>query len=730
MKICTAIILTFALAIGAPLASFGQTSSAPGQGEGALTLGTSEVALDVVVRDKKGRPVKDLALADFEVYEDGVRQDVASFRLVSRAEAREPVPGEAPEAGGPATPAAPAAPGDALPTINTIALVFDRLSADARVRAREAAATFVRENVSGDDFVGVFVTDLSLQVIQPYTSNRDLVLRSVDRAGDHAGSLYASTSEQVRGTSERQAALERQTGAAEATAAAGGAAAGAAGAEIAQNAADQMANEMTMRSLETFEMLERDQQGYATTNGLLSIVGSLRRLPGRKAIVFFSEGIAIPPTVMTHFRAVISDANRANVSVYTVDAAGLRAESLTAETAKEMASQANRRMRALGTNREGMGPPMMRALERNEDLMRLNPQSGLGQLAAETGGFLIANTNNIGGKLRQVDEDLRTHYVLTYAPKNQEYDGQFRQISMKLRRPDVEIQTRKGYYAVANVGNFPILPYEAPALGALAKGSASFPVRAVGLSFPDAGRIKTAPVMVEVPARSFTFSADDAKKTFATDFSIVVLIKNDTQQVIEKLSQNYRLSGPLDKLEETRKGEILFYREVRLEPGRYWLDVVAYDAPSKHASVQRATLVVARDDAKLRLSSLLVIKRAERLTPEHEKVAIPLHYGDTLVYPNLGEPVSKSTAKQLPFCVTVYPAPGTGAPKLTIEVLQKGRTLGQIPAELPPPDAKGRIQFVNALPLASLEPGAYELKLTATDGQTSASRSARFTVAP
>src|SRR6202167_2429347 len=50
----------------------------------ASTIGfsTSEVALDRVVRNKKGRQVKNLKPGDVEIYEDGVRQQVLSFRLV------------------------------------------------------------------------------------------------------------------------------------------------------------------------------------------------------------------------------------------------------------------------------------------------------------------------------------------------------------------------------------------------------------------------------------------------------------------------------------------------------------------------------------------------------------------------------------------------------------------------------------------------------------------------
>ena len=59
------------------------------QEEPAVRIRANEVSLDIVVRDKKGRPVRDLTETDFEVYEDGVRQQIGSFRFVLR-EATEP----------------------------------------------------------------------------------------------------------------------------------------------------------------------------------------------------------------------------------------------------------------------------------------------------------------------------------------------------------------------------------------------------------------------------------------------------------------------------------------------------------------------------------------------------------------------------------------------------------------------------------------------------------------
>src|SRR6185312_11846488 len=134
---------------------------------------------------------------------------------------------------------------------------------------------------------------------------------------------------------------------------------GAAGA----GAADAKLAEMEQRTLETFDMLERDQQGYSTTNALAAVINSMRTLPGRKSVVFFSDGLAIPANVLARFRSVIDTANRANVSVYAMDAAGLRAESSIRETADTINNAANRSLRRNPTT-DVVGKPMTEDLER------------------------------------------------------------------------------------------------------------------------------------------------------------------------------------------------------------------------------------------------------------------------------------------------------------------------------------------------------------------------------
>src|SRR6185369_12202237 len=250
-----------------------------------------------------------------------------------------------------------------------------------------------------------------------------------------------------------------------AAAAAGGArdsaGAAAAGAEAGQASIAQKFLEMETQMLDHYERLERDQQGYATINSLLAVISPMQNLPGRKTIIFFSEGLKLPPTVLQKFPSVINAANRANVSIYSLDAAGSRTESGTTEAARELNSLAGASManQGRGSDRGATGP-YLRALERNEDVLRFDPRSGLGSLSDQTGGFLIHDTNDLVSGLRRIDDDMSAYYFLTYIPQNKDYDGRFRRISVKVERPNVEVQSRQGYYAVESLGQLPLLEYE------------------------------------------------------------------------------------------------------------------------------------------------------------------------------------------------------------------------------------------------------------------------------
>lgn len=706
-----------------------------------VRIRTNEVNLDIVVKDKKGRRVTDLSARDFEILEDGVTQQIQAFRFVNRegvpaspsTSNRGPVRTETnPDTSQGASPAR-SSPG-------VTALVFDRLSLEARSLAQKAGLAYAQEGMAAGDFTGVFRIDQSLTTIQQFTDNSALVKDAVERATSATGSSYASGAQRTRDLLDRGSALDRVVQTMQSTAQSQGAGGDTGGATSSASAAGQAANDqillqMEINMLRQFEELERDQQGFATINGLLAVINPMRNLPGRKTILFFSEGIALPTSAQTKFPAVINAANRANVSIYTVDAAGLRTQSGIAESARELNSIVAQRMQQQGRGSDrGSSGPYMKSLERNEELLRFDPKGALGELANETGGFLIHDTNDLANGLRRISDDMHGYYMLTYVPKNEDYDGRFRRINVKLNKPNLEVQTRRGYYAVEAVGQLPVLDYEAPAIAAarnVRPDANSFSFKGAALTFP-ATRAGLTLLLAEAPMSSFSFSPVADKKTFTADFSVVALIRDQSGQVVRKLSQHYPLTGPIEQLESIRKGNLLFYRETQLPPGRYSVDLIGYDQLGKKTSVRKSSLdLPVSDDTKPRLSSVAVLKRAEQLRPEEQKKEHPLHFGELLVYPNLNEPISKSQAKQLAFFVTASPAKGSTANlQLSFWVLQNDRVVGKSSAPLPAPDEQGQIKYASSFLLADFQAGVYELRVTVTDGKNSASNSTQFTLAP
>jgi VWFA-related protein len=731
-------VLTAILAAD-PAVALRATAQAPAQAPPTFAVGTSAVAIDVVVRDKKGRLVKDLTAADFEVTEDGAKQRIESFTVVARGVEALPEPGAAP-APAPAAPA-PAAEVSAVPTTETpdapavLALVFDRMSPSGRDLAHTAALTYLAARHEGD-FVGVFSIDLALHTIQNFSSDTDRIRTAIDLASTQAGTSFVSSADRVRDLQTLDIRAQDAENMAM-SAATGGASPGNPGtspatAALAGGAAvERDIARLQVGMMQTFEALERDQQGFATSNGLLAVVQGLQRVPGRKTIVFFSEGMMIPDRVLTQFQAVIAAANRANVAIYTMDAAGLRTHSPTEATREALAAAATARYYNLG--KEDAGGIMMKDAERNEDMLRMNPQAGLGQLAGETGGFLVRDTNDARDGFRQIAQDMRFHYVIGYTPTNDNYDGRFRRVSVKVRRGGTDVHSRRGYYAVRARTSNPVLAYEAPAVAVLDRPGPHpelFPFKGVALAFPQAGPTLKVPVLVRVPGRFPKYSpAPDQKDVMAADLAVVVRLRNEYHQEVGRMSQHYQLSAPAAKVDTARAGDILFYRETELPPGKYTLDAVAYDAGAATASVKSFPFEVpAPGDTGAALSSLVVIDHVERVPAAERDPKNPLYFGEMLVYPNLGDPLRKSVAKALGFYFTARgPA---NARKGQLEVVRDGQVTAALPLQLAAPDASGLIQHAGTLALDSFAPGTYEVRLALLAGnERLASRTATFTVA-
>ena len=291
----------------------------------AEATNVTAIVVDVVVRDKQGNPIQGLTANDFQIFEDGVAQDLGSLTAVSKPPVT-PVtkPGAATTVAG--------APGEtvgeaARKAPEVLALVFDRLSADGRALAFTAANQYIGQGKVSNNVVAVFGIDLSLVFHQQFTRDADAIRAAIRTAGGRSTSTFNTTREQVsRSAAElikTNNALNSMTG---------GAGQGGASSDIGGAAADAQFATIQRRMAETFQSLERDEQGFATANALMAVVSAMKAIPGRKSVVFFTEGLAIPPNVKARFESVIDAANRSNVSIYPMDAAGLRTLSTTKET--------------------------------------------------------------------------------------------------------------------------------------------------------------------------------------------------------------------------------------------------------------------------------------------------------------------------------------------------------------------------------------------------------------
>ena len=665
-----------------------------------VKITTGEVLLDMVVRDKRGRLVKNLTASDVEVYEDGVLQKLESFRLITRESEqaanrpkRKPLPAirtrqpVVPESG-----------------FSTVAMVFDNIKPDFRPFACQAAKAYANENIKSKDYVGVFALGMSLAPVQSFTRDMELTRKAIDQVESMAynTNIKPGTGQDVVNKAEKI--------------------------PDARDPSEKRWALFNGKMIDAYEKLELQRKGLATVNGLMAIIEAQKEMAGRKAILFFSDEVAITPETALQFADVTSAANKANVTIYTVDAAGLRAESQTSESSRNLQNLAEKARRRADAGGPMLGQAVLKDMEKNESIVNNSARGRLEQLALWTGGFVISDTNDMAKRLGRVDEELRTYYLMSYVTTNQNQDGKFRQIEVKLKRPDLIVQSRKGYSAAAPVASF--ADFETAALAALNNSPAALPIKAIALSFPQPAPVARVPVMAQIPSNMITFVENKAAKTWTMDFRIIALIKDREKNVVKNLSQQFRNGGPLDKLEEAKRNGLSYYREAELPTGSYEIEIIAHDAAGAKASMQRIPLeVLAEGESKVSLSSPIIVASASQ-SPANRQADNLFIAGDLLLIPNFGVPIRKSVSKQLPFFFTVRPAKGSAAPTAELEIVQSGKSLAKLPLPLPAADASGRIQFASALPLDSLSAGNYELKISVSDTKSAVSRSVTFAIEP
>jgi VWFA-related protein len=189
-----------------------------------------------------------------------------------------------------------------------------------------------------------------------------------------------------------------------------------------------------------------------SVQALEQIVNALRGQPARKVVVLFSEGFLIEPgfgglwssaldaagdpdDLRRTLRGLSDLANRASTVINTVDPRGLVTVGLPAEGSAD-------RTQAL-----------------------LASQGSLTELAEQTGGISVDNTNDLAGGLERVLVGSSGYYLLGYEPDSSTFEGRhpsFHEIKVKVTRHGLHVRSRKGFYGVTDAVVAQTLP--APSL--------------------------------------------------------------------------------------------------------------------------------------------------------------------------------------------------------------------------------------------------------------------------
>ncbi len=721
-KAAGAMMVLFA-ALGT-LSAFGQTQQTAQPQEPATKIEAvvQEVVLDLVVRDKKGRPVRDLKPEEIEVLEDGAPQKLNSFRLI---EGQLDLEKRRERAGQP--PAAVAGELDPLRQVRLITLVFERLGVEGKRFFRQAVDDLLKMSPEPNLYYALFTIEQKLHLLQNFTSNHDAFKKQTEAAQKGAYVQFASRSSEIQRELQnmvraRQAAMQAE--------AAGGPAASAVGAAMVEA---KMA-EMQLNMLQLAETLERDYYMRSTLNSLIAVVRGQAELPGRKMVVYFTEWFVVPENLVELYRSLMSEANRANVTIYCVDAKGLVTWSQNAAGVSSIASAAGSSQAHLQEQAEGGVPvsvDQVKVFDTVQEGLRSNVQVFLRELSTSTGGFLITDTNDLRAPLRRTLEELRTYYEAAYTPKITTYDGKFRTLAVRVSRPDVTVQSRNGYFALPPVkGGQQLFAYEMPLLGALNQNPPPNDIefRAAAERYNPRGEKVQYSVVMEVPMKGLQFQADEQKQVARTRASLLALFKDERGEIVSKFSRDFPLQTPLDKMAGFQAGNLIQMNSFELPPGRYVMETAVVDRNAEKAGTKRSVVVVVPPTKGLSISSVTLLRRVEPMKEEPDP-SNPYQSEGGRVTPTLANTIKAEPGAQLNFYFVIYPEEGnSAAPELTMNFYSGDQLLGGGNPALPKADKHGRISYVATVPAESFPPGQYQMRAIAKQGAASAEESISFTV--
>ncbi len=557
---------------------------------------TNVVIVDVTVRDRDGRLIETLTAKDFQLYEDGKLQTLQAVDLqrlnhtplppVDQTFARRTPP----EAKGYNPQAESAAARSELASKyqdrRLIVMLFDFSSMQAaeQIRAKQAAIKFLSTQMTASDMVSVMQYSSSLRTVQDFTSDRDLLINTINkfRAGD---------------SSENAAFADE-------------------GAD-AQDQSGQFTADET-----EFNIFNADLKLAA----LEDAARQLSQYPEKKALVYISSGIQKNGVDnQAQLRATVNTAIRSNVAFYPIDARGLSVL-VPGGDATQTGAAGNSLYSGSGQNN----------LKNNFN----NQQETLATLALDTGGKALLDSNDLTDGMRQVQQDFGSYYVLTYVSGNRAIDGKYRSIRVKLAPnsavPRAKLEYRQGYYGPTTFGHMREEDKEAQLSQALLSDNpiTDLPMAVEADYFRVAKDKYFVPITVKIPGSALAFEKKGSKQ--ATQLDFITEMRDARGRTAATVRDAIPLKVTTDLAGQVVRKSIQYDTGVTLTPGSYKLRFVArengegkvgtYEAPftvpdldaSKALKVSSVVLSNQREAASTQIAG---VKNARKLTSQNPLIS-------------------------------------------------------------------------------------------------------------
>jgi VWFA-related protein len=717
------------LSLGALYNGSAQTGNPPPEATGpAIRVTTTEVALDLTVRDKRGRVVKNLKPEDVEIYEDGVRQKVLSFRMAgTRATARvasgtesEPKPVEAHSR--------------ALRSVNVVCVVFHNLDPVSRLNAVGAVEEFLKSDMTPETYVGFFSLTDVLSPVHQFTNNREEILQAVKSELNGMPMDFGRASEALLTANPTQATVD----VAVTTSARGGSATATmrvTGGEISKSVITgaDVSNSTGANLMRGDQVRERGDfsniNGMRETDKIITMVNQLGTLPGRKTVLLVTTGF-LSTGDPDRFQSILSNANRLGITIYSLDTTGLRSDYDTVQAGRNALGRVaavSRQQTAVNNSLAAMRENSRQNDNMNDAVRASDTQASLRALSEGTGGFLIANTNDFRKPFAHILEEMETHYEAVYRPASTKYDGRLRKIEVKLARNDLQVESRTGYFAMPDLkGSGPLTPLETTALAVLNAQPAphDFDFRSTAYHFRSDGTNSQNSLAFEVEGASLGSSKDAEHKARHFDVGLLALVKDANGEVVDKFTVDSPYDIPEANVAAVQANAITYTHPVRLPPGRYTVETAVLDREARRASTSTFQMDSPGPPKGVGLSSLMLVQNMENVSGPGDN-SDPLQFRGKRLVPLVESTVHPGTKRYVYFAV--YPDKSNSEkPKIQVEFLAGGEVFAKQMVDLPAPDATGAIPMFVA---AATRPGSCELRITAMQGSASATQSVDYSVA-